>query len=120
MWSSLYIRAESSHDHEHRQWLKNTGVLDHSTLYLLCVIASCILYTINLSHTMQVYEHVSVNLVIQFAQCARIELYHVTFINSGELSLLRESATFRRPFSRRYIGSVHFLAVNATSRNVLY
>ena len=23
------------------------GVFDHSTLYLLCVIASCILYTIN-------------------------------------------------------------------------
>jgi len=24
------------------QWLKNTGVFDRSTLYLLCVIASCI------------------------------------------------------------------------------
>ena len=58
------------------QWLKNTGVLDHSTLYLLdlCVVASRILYTINLSVTRN--KHVSVNLVIpihtyvQLAQCA--------------------------------------------------
>ena len=42
------------------QWLKNTDVFNHSTVYLLCVIASFI----DVYNTMQVCEHVSVNLVI--------------------------------------------------------
>ena len=46
------------------QWLKNTGVFNHSTLYLLCVIASCMLHTINVCNAMLVYKHVSVNLLI--------------------------------------------------------
>ena len=65
------------------QWLKNAGVFDHSTSYLLCVIASCILYTINLSVTRHRYIYTFHTL----RNCAvRIALYHVTLINSGELS----------------------------------
>ena len=66
------------------QWLKNTGIFDHSTLYLLCFIASCILYTINLS------KHVSVNLVIPMAHCivqlAQCALRYITCPSSTRVN----------------------------------
>ena len=68
------------------QWLKNTGVFDHSTLYLLCVIASCILiHYKSVSNTMQVYKHELSHLhsYICTACAVRVALCHVTLINSG-------------------------------------
>ena len=71
------------------QWLKNTGVFDHSTLVLtMCYCFVYITHYKSVCNTMQVYKHVSVNLVIPIhTACAvRIALYHVPLINSGELS----------------------------------
>ena len=72
------------------QWLKNTGVFDHSPLYLLCVITSCILYTMNLSETQYRYitrfsELSHPHSYICTACAVHTALYHVTLINLSEL-----------------------------------
>ena len=45
--------------------------------------------------------------------------FHRMLTYSGGLEVYLCECAYWRPFSRRYIGSVHFIAMNATSRNVL-